>query len=201
MTELSGKAIGRLTLYHCILTDCLMRGEEFISSAQIALLLKVDDSQVRKDIALCGICGKAKIGYLITELKCAIEKQLGFEQRKEVFIVGAGNLGFALAKYDDFKDYGLDVLALFDNNPLKIGLKVEQKQVYDISKLPELVTRLNVESVILTVPRTKAQEVTDFLVKSGIRYIWNFTQTVLKVPDDVSVYYENLISHFLQLKN
>ena len=198
---ISDKVIERLTLYHCILTDCLLKGESCVSSAQIALLLKIDDSQVRKDVALCSVQGRAKIGYDVSELKMAIEKLLGFKEHKEVFIVGAGNLGFALAKYDDFKDYGLQILALFDNNPMKIGIKVNEKQVYDIEKLPDLVKRMGVESVILTVPRSEAQKVADFLIKSGIRYIWNFTQTVLEVPKEVSIYYENLISHFLQLKN
>ena len=198
---ISDKVIERLTLYHCIVRDFLAKGDDFISSAQIALLLKIDDSQVRKDIALCEVQGRAKIGYDLAELKAAIEKLLDFKDHKELFIVGAGNLGFALAKYDDFKDYGLQILALFDNNPMKVGIKVNEKQVYDIEKLPDLVQRLNVQSVILTVPRAAAQNVADFLIQSGIRYIWNFTQTVLNVPDDVSVYYENLISHFLQLKN
>ena len=198
---ISDKVIERLTLYHCIVRDFLAKGEDFISSAQIALLLKIDASQVRKDIAFCKIQGKAKIGYDVAELKTAIEKLLGFKDHKEVFIVGAGNLGFALAKYDDFKDYGLQILALFDNNPMKIGIQINDKQVYDIEKLPDLVKRMNVESAILTVPHAVAQKVADFLIQSGIRYIWNFTQTVLNVPDDVSVYYENLISHFLQLKN
>ena len=198
---LSDKVIERLSLYHCILQDCLNAGEEFISSAQIALLLKVDDSQVRKDFALCSVQGRSKIGYNTLELKSAIERLLGFKNKKQIFIVGAGNLGFALSKYDDFKDYGLDVVALFDNDPLKFGLKVNNKEVFDIKKLPELAKQIGVESVILTVPRAKAQEVTDFLVKSGICYIWNFTQSVLKVPDGISVHYENLISHFLLLKN
>ena len=198
---ISDKVIERLTLYHCIVRDCLAKGESCISSAQIALLLKIDDSQVRKDIALCSVQGRAKIGYDVAELKKAIENLLGFKEHKEVFIVGAGNLGFALAKYDDFKDYGLQILALFDNNPMKIGMSVNEKRVYNIEKLPDLVQRLGVESVILTVPRSVAQEVADFLIKSGVHYIWNFTQTVLDVPSDVSVYYENLISHFLQLKN
>lgn len=198
---ISDKVIERLTLYHCILTDYLVKGESCISSAQIALLLKIDDSQVRKDISLCSVQGRAKIGYDVAELKTAIEKLLGFKEHKEVFIVGAGNLGFALAKYDDFKDYGLQILALFDNNPMKIGMSVNDKCVYNIEKLPDLVHRLGVESVILTVPRSVAQEVANFLIKSGVHYIWNFTQTVLDVPSDVFVYYENLISHFLQLKN
>ncbi|MBE6449684.1 MAG: redox-sensing transcriptional repressor Rex [Alphaproteobacteria bacterium] len=198
---LSDKVIERLSLYHCILQDCLNAGEEFISSAQIALLLKVDDSQVRKDIALCAVQGRAKIGYNALDLKLAIEHLLGFKNNKRIFIVGAGNLGFALSKYDDFKDYGLDVVALFDNDPLKFGMKVNNKEVYDIQKLPKLSEQMGVETVILTVPRSKAQEVTDFLVKSNIHYIWNFTQSVLKVPPNVSVHYENLISHFLLLKN
>ena len=198
---ISDKVIERLTLYHCIVRDYLLRGERYVSSAQIALLLKVDDSQVRKDIALCAVQGKAKIGYDVQELKLAIEKLLGFKEHKEVFSVGAGNLGFALAKYDDFSNYGLQILALFDNNPVKIGMKVNEKNIYDIERLPDLVKRCSVHSAILTVPHSEAQKVANFLISSGVKYIWNFTQTVLDVPDDVSVYYENLISHFLQLRS
>lgn len=193
----SDKVINRLTLYHCILTDYLSKHIEFISSPQIANLLKIDDSQVRKDISLLNNVGKCRVGYIVKELKDTIERTLGFEKPKEAFIVGAGNLGSALAKYDNFANYGLKVLALFDNDTLKVGMKVNDKEVFHISKLPNLAERLGVEIAIMTVPREYAQKTADFLIESNIKYIWNFTPTVLSVPEYVQVWNENLMGNFL----
>lgn len=196
--KFSDKVINRLTLYHCILIDYILQDIEFISSPQIANLLKIDDSQVRKDISLLNNVGKCRVGYIAKDLKENIEKTLGFEKPKEAFIVGAGNLGSALAKYSNFANYGLQVLALFDNDALKVGMKVNNKEIFPISKLPELAKKLSVEIAILTVPREHAQKTADFLVKSSIKYIWNFTPTVLSVPDDVQVWNENLMGNFLR---
>lgn len=196
--KFSDKVINRLTLYHCILTDYIAQNMEFISSPQIAALLNIDDSQVRKDISLLNNVGKCRVGYIVKDLKKNIEKTLGFEKPKDAFIIGAGNLGSALAKYDNFTNYGLNVLALFDNDALKVGIKVNEKEVFHISKLPNLAERLNVEIAIMTVPREFAQKTADFLVQSNIKYIWNFTPTVLSVPKDVQVWNENLMGNFLQ---
>lgn len=194
----SGKVINRLTLYHCILTDYIKKDIEFISSPAIANLLNIDDSQVRKDLSLLKNSGKCRVGYIVKDLKNNIEKTLGFENTKNAFIVGAGNLGSALAKYDSFTNYGLNVLALFDNDNSKIGTKINEKEVFNIEKLEELAKKLSVEIVILTVPRDYAQKTADFLIKSNIKYIWNFTPTVLAVPVDVQVWNENLMGNFLQ---
>lgn len=196
--KFSDKVINRLTLYHCILTDYILKNIEFVSSPQIAGLLKIDDSQVRKDISLLNNVGKCRVGYIAKELKTSIEKTLGFTKTKDAFIVGAGNLGMALAKYDNFTNYGLNVLALFDNDTLKLGLKINNKEVFHVSKLPNLAERLSVDIAILTVPREYAQATADFLVESNIKYIWNFTPTVLSVPNDVQVWNENLMGNFLQ---
>lgn len=195
---LTAKLISRLTLYHSILTGLEEDGFDTVSSPQIAELLKIDDSQVRKDIKFLGKSGKTKVGYRVIEVRKLIEKTLGFEKTKDAFVVGAGNLGLALAKYDDFKYYGFNILALFDNDPIKIDITVNNKQVFHISKLPDLTRRLNVEIAILTVPKNFAQDTADYLVASGIKYIWNFTPTVLKLPDNVQVWNENLIGNFLQ---
>ena len=195
---LSDKVINRLTLYHSILTDYIEKNIEYISSPQIADLLHVDNTQVRKDIALLNYKGKCKVGYKAKELKLLIEETLKFKTVKTAFIVGAGNLGMALAKYDNFEAYGFNISALFDNNPLKIGLKVNDKEVFHLSELPKIAEQDDAKIVILTVPRQFAQEVTDFLVSSGIKYIWNFTPCVLSVPSDVQVWNENLIGNFLQ---
>ncbi len=127
MTAISNKVINRLTLYHCLLKYTFSR-QLFISSFEIADLLDLNDSLVRKDIALCGVLGHKKNGYITAELQSAIEKKLGFSERKEVFIIGAGNLGTALVNYADFKDYGIDVLALFDIDPDKIGKEIAKKK-------------------------------------------------------------------------
>lgn len=195
--KISDKTINRLTLYHCILNDFMASGVQTVTSVQIANLLKIDDSQVRKDISLLQNSGKSRVGYVITDLKKAIEKTLGFSQPKNAFIIGAGNLGLALAKYDNFLNYGLNVLALFDNDPLKVGVTINKKEVYHISKLPELAQKMNVRMALLTVPRNAAQSTADFLINSNIKYIWNFSPSVLNVPDKIEVWNENLMGNFL----
>ena len=195
---LSDKVINRLTLYHSILADYIEKDIEYISSPQIADLLHIDNTQVRKDIALLNYKGKCKVGYKVKELKILIEETLKFKTVKRAFIVGAGNLGMALSKYDNFEAYGFKISALFDNAPSKIGLKVNGVEVYHLNEIPHMVGKYDVKIAILTVPRAFAQEVTDFLVQSGIEYIWNFTPCVLSVPNKVQVWNENLIGNFLQ---
>jgi len=195
---LTDKVINRLTLYHSILTDYIEKKIEYISSPQIADLLHVDNTQVRKDIALLGYKGKCKVGYKAKELKILIEETLKFKTVKTAFIVGAGNLGMALAKYDNFEAYGFNISALFDNSPSKIDSEINGKKVFAVNRLPEMVEKFDAKIAILTVPRAFAQNVTDFLVQSGIKYIWNFTPCVLSVPEDVQVWNENLIGNFLQ---
>lgn len=192
------KVTNRLTLYHSILAEYIEHGQEYISSPQIAQRLGIDDSQVRKDFKLLNNAGKCRVGYIVRELKDSIEKTLGFTKAKDAFIVGAGHLGLALAKYDNFNSYGLNILALFDNDPQKIDLTVNNKQIFHTSKLPNLAERLNVDIAILTVPRQYAQDVADFLIDSNIKYIWNFTPAVLVVPEHIKVWNENLIASFLQ---
>ena len=107
------KVVKRLTLYHFILDD-LREDEKYISSTKIANLLNIDNSQVRKDLKYLDNSGKCRVGYEAKSLKRKIEERLGFKQTKDAFIVGAGNLGSALAKYDSFKDYGLNILAMLE---------------------------------------------------------------------------------------
>ena len=191
------KVINRLTMYHFILED-MPGGEKYVSSTKFANLLNIDNSQVRKDLKYIDNQGKCRVGYEVKELKQKIEECLGFKKTKDVFIVGAGNLGTALAKYDGFKDYGLNVLAMFDKDSKKIGTVINGKEVFDISKVGNLALRLGVEVAILTVPREYAQGVANYLAGSGIKYIWNFTTCILDVPKDIKVWNENLIGSFLQ---
>jgi redox-sensing transcriptional repressor len=198
------KVINRLTMYHFILDD-IREDEKYISSTKFANLLNIDNSQVRKDLKYIdnqdGYRGKCRVGYEVLKLKNKIEECLGFKKTKDVFIVGAGNLGSALAKYDSFQDYGLNVLAMFDKDPKKIGTVINGKEVFDISRVGNLAQRLGVETAILTVPKEYAQGAANYLAGSGIKYIWNFTTCILDVPKDVKVWNENLIGSFLQFTN
>lgn len=196
--KISEKVINRLTLYHCILQDFIDKGNEYISSKQIATLLNIDDSQVRKDINILNNSGKSRVGYIVKELKTSIEKTLGFSKTKKAFIIGAGNLGMALAKYDNFTSYGLNILALFDNDETKIGKEINSKKILNIEELPKFATEHSVEIAILTVPGKYAQKTAEFITKSNIKYIWNFTPTVLEVPSGIQVWNENLMGNFLQ---
>ena len=196
--KISEKVISRLTLYHCILREFITKEHEYISSKQIATLLRIDDSQVRKDLNLLNNSGKTRVGYNVKELKTTIEKTLGYSKTKHTCIIGAGNLGMALAKYDNFTSYGLNVVAMFDNDTNKIGNKINDKEILDIKKLSEFVSYNEIDIAIITVPSKYAQETADLIVNSGIKYIWNFTSRVLKVPEDVQVWNENLMGNFLQ---
>ena len=160
----SNKVISRLTLYHCVLVDYIEQGINFVSSTKLSKLLNIDDSQIRKDIKLLDYKGKCKVGYSVKDLKEIIEKRLTFSKNKDVFIVGAGNLGLALAKNDNFDYYGFNILALFDSNDLKTGISIDEKQIFHISKLPDLAQRLGVKIAILTVPHSQAQKAANFLV-------------------------------------
>ncbi len=196
--KISDKVINRLTLYHCILQDFINSGSDYISSKQIAALLRIDDSQVRKDLNLLSNSGKTRVGYPVKNLKKSIESTLGFSKTKKAFIIGAGNLGMALAKYDNFSNYGLNIISLFDNDPNKIGKEINNKKIIDIKELPVLVWKHYVDIAILTVPGKYAQQTADYIVNLGIKYIWNFTPVVLDVPDEVQVWNENIMGNFLQ---
>ena len=196
--KISEKVINRLTLYHCILQDFIDKKIEYISSKQIATLLRIDDSQVRKDINLLNNSGKSRVGYIVKELKKSIETTLGFAKTKNASIIGAGNLGMALAKYDNFTSYGLNIINLFDNDDSKIGKSVNNKDIINIKELPRHTKENDVDIAILTVPGKFAQSTAEYLVSANIKYIWNFTPTVLDVPEDVQVWNENLMGNFLQ---
>ena len=114
-------------------------------------------------------------------------------------MVGAGRLGTALASYEGFRKYGLNIIALFDSDPDKIGQTVCDKSVFPVSKLANLVRRLNIQLGIIAVPATCAQDICDLMVQAGIKAIWNFAPVNLKVPDSVWVENEDLAARLATL--
>ena len=196
--RLSDRTINRLTLYRSILLEYEQKGHEYLSSPKIADLLKLDNSQIRKDIREIYNAGKCKIGYKVKELRAAIETNLGFSEVKRVFIIGIGNLGTALAKYGNFEEYGFEIVALFDNDPAKINTSIQEKKIFSLNELPKLAKQLKAEIAILTVSSQQAQQCANFLIEAGIKYIWNFAPVILKIPNNIHILNENLIGNFLQ---
>ena len=180
-TKIPDKVINRLTLYHCILQDFLLKNEEAISSKQIAQLLHIDDSQVRKDISVLDNSGKSRVGYHVKELKSCIEKTLGFKKTKNACIIGAGNLGSALAKYDSFTNYGLNIVALVDTDPKKISALVNNKKIHALAELNSLVEANSIDIAILTVPKEFAQETANTIISTGAKF------QMYLIPDEMIV--------------
>lgn len=197
-SELSQRTINRLTQYYAIIRDYSKKNIENITSSQISQFLKIDETQVRKDVKSINCKGKCKVGYSVEELKTIIEDVLDYKIIKRAVVIGAGNLGQALSGYSKFEEFGLDIVALFDTDENKIGKKFNNKDIFSLKDLPQYIKKTGINIAILTTPNKVAQEVCDFLVECNIKYIWNFAPSVLIVPQDVNVWHENLIGSFIQ---
>ncbi len=196
--SLSQRTINRLTQYHSILRDYVKKDVKNITSAQISNLLDIDETQVRKDLKSINCKGKCKVGYNTLELKDTIESVLDYKIIKKAFVIGAGNLGVALSKYSKFSEFGLEIVALFDIDKDKINKSVENKKIYPLDKIKQIIDETGVNIAILTTPNKVAQDVAQYITKAGIKYIWNFAPSILVCPNDVKVWNENLIGSFLQ---
>ncbi len=192
-------SIRRLPSYLVIVRQARDNGLAFISGTTIAQELDLEPIQVRKDLALTGISGRPKKGYLVAELIESIERYLGWNRAHKAVVVGAGNLGSALSGYRGFKVNGLEVVAAFDNNPDKIGSTVHGVPVLPMDAIASFVRSNEVETAILTVPADSAQAAADRLVEGGIRAVWNFTNCKLNLPREVVVHREDLSSGYALL--
>ncbi|WP_297087402.1 redox-sensing transcriptional repressor Rex [uncultured Draconibacterium sp.] len=177
----------RLPGYLFFLEKVRENGVLNISAPTIGKELKCDPTQVVKDLAVTGIKGKPRVGYNTYELCHALEEFLGFNHVNEAFLVGAGNLGSALMAYQEHQTLGIKVIAAFDVDEKKIGEHIGNTPVLEYNKLFHLSNRLDVEIAILTTPNDVAQEVAEDLVNCGIKAIWNFTLTMLDLPDHIIV--------------
>jgi redox-sensing transcriptional repressor len=173
--------------------------EKYISGTVIARELNLEPIQVRKDLAITGITGKPKKGYPVEALAGAIESFLGWDSGRDAVLAGAGNLGTALLGYEELRRHGLRFVAAFDKNSRKIGETIHGVRVLSVDQMEEEIRRQGVKTAILTVPPPSAQETADILVRGGIEAIWNFTNTLLKVPDRVAIRREDLSSGYAML--
>lgn len=178
--------VSRLPVYLRCLSSVPF-GRETCSSSELAEIAGVNSAQVRKDLSFLGTSGVRGVGYNINELRLAIARALGLTHDYAVAIIGAGNLGRALANYPGFSDWGFEVAAVFDRDPAKLGMVVAGLRVEPMSDLEEIITRRDVTIAIVATPASVAQEVATRLEEAGIRSILNFAPTVLQIGDGVSV--------------
>lgn len=188
--EISVTSLQRLPKYLRVLKELKNQNIEYVSSTMVAEELKLNSIQVRKDLAYVSKNdGKARVGFKVDELIEDIENFLDLNNTHDVIVVGAGRLGQALMNYKGYEN-NINIVMAFDND-LK---KCDNRKIFHISKLENLVGRMNIHIAIMTLPKDDAQEVCDLLVRSGIKGIWNFSPVNLKVPDDVKVRNEDLSS-------
>ena len=182
----------RLPLYHRFVKELLRQEQIAVSCTDIGKELKLDPTQVRKDLEAAGIAGRPRIGYAAAAVVDGIERFLGWQKVSEAFLVGAGSMGSALLGYRKFEECGLKIVAAFDSDPAKVGQRIHGKHVLALEKLPNLTRRMHVLIGINTVPAAEAQAVADVLVEGGVRAIWNFAPIRLRVPEHIILHNEDL---------
>lgn len=193
--------IRRMPKYHDYVKRKKSEGEVQLSAPRIAHRLKLDATQVTKDLAYTGITGKPRVGYNVDDLLKAIENFLGFNHLDHAFLVGAGSLGTALIGYPGFDEYGVKIVAAFDNNPKKIGTEIRGVPVMHTDKFRDLAKRMHIVLGIITTPADQAQQVADLMVSWGIKAIWNFSPVNIIVPDEIIIQNTSIYSNLAIIMN
>ncbi|KXG75648.1 redox-sensing transcriptional repressor Rex [Thermotalea metallivorans] len=186
-TKISMAVIRRLPKYHRYLKDLLDKNITRISSKELSRVIGFTASQIRQDLNNFGGFGQQGYGYNVDALYYEIGKILGLDRTYRTIIVGAGNLGQAIANYTNFEKAGFVPKAMFDMNPKLIGLKIRDIEIKDIDTVEEYIKENNIDIGIICTPGPQAQSVADRLVKGKIKGIWNFAPVDLKVPAHVVV--------------
>lgn len=197
--EISQAVIRRLPRYYRYLGELLENGVERISSNDLSKRMKVTASQIRQDLNNFGGFGQQGYGYNVKYLYTEIAKILGLEEDHSMIIIGAGNLGQALANYAAFEKRGFILRGIFDVNPRLQGVSIRGVPIRMMDELKEFVQKNEVEIATLTIPKDKAIEVANMLVENGVRAIWNFAHTDLVLPDNIIVENVHLSESLMQL--
>ncbi|GBD33017.1 MAG: redox-sensing transcriptional repressor Rex [Gemmatimonadales bacterium] len=187
MRRVSESAVRRLSLYLRFLEEFEAKGIETVSSEALAARGGTTSAQVRKDLSFFGSFGKRGLGYPVRDLARRLRDILGLKRSYRVVIVGAGKIGSALAQYRGFGQRGFHIAAVYDSDPAKVGLEWDGQVVRDVSHLERDLEREPMDIAIVSTPAGAAQEVTDRLVRAGIKAILNFAPVHLRVPPGVIV--------------
>ncbi len=181
----SEAVIRRMPKYYRYLEDLEKSGVERVSSKELSQRMGLTASQIRQDFNCFGGFGQQGYGYNVSDLKREIMKILGLDRTYNVIIVGAGNIGQALANYTGFEKEGFFIKALFDINPKLIGMSIRDIMIYDLDSLEDFLEKNPIDIAVISTPKDKAQEVADRLTANGIRGIWNFAAVDVAVPRGV----------------
>jgi len=179
--------------------DWLEDQMEKISSKKLGELMGSSASQVRLDLSYFGDFGQQGYGYNVSKLKKELARILGIDRETHFIIVGAGNVGKALVRYNAFKDAGFKLMGVFDVKPSLIGQRINGVEIYHIDEVKDFVPRENIEIAVLAVPKEAANDVAKLLVKSGVKGILNFAPLDLDLPSDFPVENIHIIDKLLAL--
>ncbi len=194
--KISMAVIRRLPRYYRYLGELIDNDITRISSRELSERMKVTASQIRQDLNNFGGFGQQGYGYNVEYLHSEIGKILGLDKKHKMIIVGAGNLGQALANYTSFEKRGFELIGMFDVNPRLLGMTIRGVEVYDIDILEDFVKKNEVDIAMLTMPKANVKEMANNLANWGIRGLWNFSPLDLYLPSNVQV--ENVhLSHSL----
>ena len=197
--NISMAVIRRLPKYHRYLGDLLDKDVQRISSKELSDIIGFTASQIRQDLNNFGGFGQQGYGYNVEALHKEIGNILGLNKIYKSVLIGAGNLGQAIANYAGFRKSGFEIKALFDANPRMIGLKIKDFEVLDSENLESFVKENDIDIAILCIPKNGAQDIVYRLVKVGVKGIWNFAPIDLEVPKGVIVENVNLTESLFTL--
>jgi len=197
--DISMAVIKRLPKYYRHLAELLRSDVDRISSKELSEKIGFTASQIRQDFNCFGGFGQQGYGYNVKELYNEISKILGLDKRYSTVIIGAGNIGQALANYTRFDKFGFDLKGIFDANPKLIGMRIKDIEISDIDNLEGFLKDNKINIGIVCVPQGQAQKVADILVENSVRGIWNFAPLDIVVPESVSVENVHLSESLLTL--
>ena len=185
--NISMAVIKRLPKYHRYIGELRKNDVDRISSKELGEKIGFTASQIRQDLNCFGDFGQQGYGYNVKELYNEISTILGLNKGYKAVLIGAGNIGQAVANYTRFNDLGVSIDTIFDVNPKLVGIKIRDVEIKDIDELELIIEEQKIDIGIICVPRKNTQDVADKLVKGDINAIWNFAPVDLVVPKDVKV--------------
>jgi redox-sensing transcriptional repressor len=196
---ISQAVISRLPRYFRYLGELKDDGVERVSSQELSEIMQVTASQIRQDFNNFGGFGQQGYGYNVEYLYTEIGKILGLDTKHHLVLIGAGNLGQAIANYMNFERRGFIISGIFDIDAALIGKKIRDIEVRPMEELERFIKEHDIDIGVLTIPKTAAVDVANMLVQCGIRAIWNFAHVDLKVPDGVLVENVHLSDSLMKL--
>ncbi len=191
--------IGRLPIYLRALQRMAERGVQITSSKELGEQVDISAAQIRKDISQFGEFGKQGMGYNVAFLIEKLREILKVDRVWDVVVVGAGDIGHAIARYQGFTDRGFRIVAIFDNNPEKIGRKAGEFVIRDVARMAEYVRQNGIKIAMIAVPASAAQRVANELVDAGVRAILNYAPINISVPEGVHVQYIDPVTHLQRM--